>query len=284
MSQKTAATDTSWLGHLSVDHQIDLAEAALAYHQHGWHPVLLWSAQPDGSCSCSEGAHCRRAGKHPLESEWQRPKTEEELRRKLTKHRSFGLGVLTGYGFWVLDVDGAEGFATLLSLEKEHGKLPPTLTVGTGSGGLHLYFLQPEGCDLPNKTRFAPGIDTRALGGLVVVPPRATRRARSNGFSLLAPMAQPPLWLPERVSRRRDGTSAPRPAPRRPAGRPARTRPGGPRERSACRSPASPCSRVPRHPAAQRGRAGRRRRLVGRGARGRARLRPRGHRRRPAAA
>jgi len=68
----------------------------------------------------------------------------------------------------VLDVDDG-GNETLSALETIHGKLPDTVTV-TGSGGRqHYIFKYPQGRCVPNKTKFAPGLDTRSNGGLIVV-------------------------------------------------------------------------------------------------------------------
>lgn len=70
----------------------------------------------------------------------------------------------------VIDVDckdGAPGFESLARLEKELGPLPDTLTVRTKSEGLHLYFVAPS---TGSKNDWAPGIDVKSEGGMVVVP------------------------------------------------------------------------------------------------------------------
>jgi hypothetical protein len=66
----------------------------------------------------------------------------------------------------VLDVDGDEGRETLRALELGHGELPETPVAITGSGGAHYYFTFEEG--LQNAVKFAPGLDVRTEGGLVV--------------------------------------------------------------------------------------------------------------------
>ena len=70
----------------------------------------------------------------------------------------------------MLDVDDG-GNETLSALEAIHGKLKNTVTAVTGSGGRHYIFKYPEGRSIPNKTKFAPGLDTRSTGGLIVVAP-----------------------------------------------------------------------------------------------------------------
>lgn len=68
----------------------------------------------------------------------------------------------------MLDVDDS-GDETLSVLEAAHGKLSDTAV--TGSGGRHYVFRYPKGRSIPNKTKFAPGFDTRSTGGLIVVAP-----------------------------------------------------------------------------------------------------------------
>lgn len=93
----------------------------------------------------------------------------------------------------------ADGRATLATLEREIGALPPTLTSETPSGGEHRWFRAP--C-VPVRNaagriagRDAPGVDVRGDGGYVVAPPstidgrayRWTRRDR--------PTDLPPNWI-----------------------------------------------------------------------------------------
>ncbi len=53
--------------------------------------------------------------------------------------RNIGIPTGEAAGFWVLDVDGEAGEASLLLLEREHGPLPPTREVTTGNGR-HVWF------------------------------------------------------------------------------------------------------------------------------------------------
>jgi hypothetical protein len=76
----------------------------------------------------------------------------------------YNYAVATGNGTLVVDIDaGKNGYASLLNVD-----LPPTLTVKTPGGGLHLYYTGP---DVQNSVdRIAPGIDVRSEGGYVVGP------------------------------------------------------------------------------------------------------------------
>jgi len=69
----------------------------------------------------------------------------------------------------VIDIDPRNGGELSLNrLIAEYGPLPPTPTVRTGSGGFHYWFRFPPGtgCGKPY-----PGIDRKAIGGYVIVPP-----------------------------------------------------------------------------------------------------------------
>ncbi len=85
----------------------------------------------------------------------------------------YGIGVVTGSssGFWVLDIDGDVGRASLAELVKKYGALPRTLACRTGGGGMHLYFTMPPQGVIKSRVAIMPGIDIRGDGGYVVAPP-----------------------------------------------------------------------------------------------------------------
>lgn len=89
----------------------------------------------------------------------------EKIRSWWAFEPRYNVGVATGNGYNVVDVDVRKGgAATLLELD-----LPDaTLTVSTPSGGWHLYLLGP---DVQNSVdRLGPGVDIRSAGGYVVGP------------------------------------------------------------------------------------------------------------------
>lgn len=143
-----------------------LLDAALAYAAKGWrvHPLRL-----DGPA----------AGKAPLWRDWVQTATADPVRllQELAGLEA-NLGIVTGAesGLAVLDLDpkGATAEDLLLELEQLAGAAcPPTAVCVTGSGGLHLYFADPEGRAGRNGSwaRSAGGVDLRAEGGQVVAPP-----------------------------------------------------------------------------------------------------------------
>jgi hypothetical protein len=102
----------------------------------------------------------------------------------------FNIGVATGQGLVVLDIDcknGAKGFESLAVLEAVHGELPETFTVDTPSGGQHAYFATDA--DVRNSaSALADGLDVRGHGGFVVGPGSAIGDqvyvARADGVSI----------------------------------------------------------------------------------------------------
>ncbi len=120
-----------------------------------------------------------------------------------------------GAGFIVLDVDNhacdeglsshdshasgevRTGFASLHMLEDEHSPLPPTLTVTTGSGGRHYFFLLPQGVKVPcSAGRLGLGLDIRGEHGYIVMAPS---RHKSGEYYTLdnwgVDLAEAPTWL-----------------------------------------------------------------------------------------
>lgn len=111
------------------------------------------------------------------------------------------LGIPTGApsGFVVVDLDTKKdknGPATFQGLLDRHGGSPPPFRVRTPSGGQHLYFRHPGGnvyvpCSVEE---LGPGIDVRADGGYVVVPPSRTDEGAYEVIERGQPPDLPP-WL-----------------------------------------------------------------------------------------
>jgi hypothetical protein len=103
----------------------------------------------------------------------------------------------------VLDVDGEAGRETLRELELENGELPEGPIMLTPSGGCHYYFGYEAG--ISNAVRFAPGLDIRTEGGLVIGA--GSRNAKGwydweEMFKLGADGLMPPAmpkWLVEKI-------------------------------------------------------------------------------------
>lgn len=179
----------------------DLLEAAAAYARRGWRVFPVHSII-DGRCSCRR--ECSSPGKHPL--------VRRGLHEATTDRRAIGewwtlwpfanIATATGVpsALAVIDVDGPGGEASLVRLDHLGFQLSSTLTAITGNGR-HLYFTCER--ELPNATRHLPGIegelpgiDLRADGGYVVIPPSTHANGRIYRWvdpeASLAPL---PAWI-----------------------------------------------------------------------------------------
>ena len=123
----------------------------------------------NGKCTCGK-PECASPGKHPAIAGWQQAATCDEaaVKTMFAPYPSANIGIATGRGLIVVDLDGPEGLAALEQWESKYGPLPPTRRVRTGRG-LHLYFQCTEA--LSNSAgRIAPHVDIRGDGGYVVGP------------------------------------------------------------------------------------------------------------------
>lgn len=105
------------------------------------------------------------------------------------------IGVPTGpvSGLLALDLDVKRGVDGIAAFELVRGNriLPRCPVVRTRSSGLHLFFRHPGERAVKNSAgRIGPGIDVRAGGGYVIVPP-------SLGYEVAADGVPPPApgWL-----------------------------------------------------------------------------------------
>ncbi|ADL50609.1 DUF927 domain-containing protein [Clostridium cellulovorans] len=147
----------------------DRGNLAVSYAKKGFKIVMLHGINEAGNCTCGKGVKCNSSGKHPIYSNWGKKATtsEEEIIAEFKKYPKANIGFATGDNYFVLDVDiGHGGYESL----KEYGELKKTLSVRTGSGGSHHYYLMPDGVTVPNRVGVLNGVDIRSNGGLVVAP------------------------------------------------------------------------------------------------------------------
>jgi hypothetical protein len=187
-------------------HLSELGAAAAELAALGF-PVFPLHSPTGGACSCPRGLACGgSAGKHPRIEGWQRQATTDPntLRGWWERWPDANVGIATGGALRlvVVDVDGDAGRAAWSELEAEHGPAP-TLRASTGrpGGGEHRYYrLRPEhdASAIRNKVRFAPGLDIRAEGGLVVAPPSLHASGAAYAWSespSMEAIAALPDWL-----------------------------------------------------------------------------------------
>lgn len=118
-------------------------------------------------------------GNTPAHEGWQDHATADENTAASLWQDPFGapvpynIGVATGRGLTVLDVDvknGQPGFESLDELVTFLGLEDDTYTVKTRSGGLHLYYGETKTPLRNSVGQVRPGLDIRSDGGFVVAP------------------------------------------------------------------------------------------------------------------
>ena len=137
-----------------------MKQHALTYHRGGWAIIPV-----------KEGA------KTPL-IKWadyvSKMPTEADIEKWWTEWPNASIALICGRisGVVVVDVD-----------VKRDGKVPddPTgLISKTGGGGYHYFYNYPEGEEVPNYVNIRPGVDIRANGGYVILPP--STHASGNNY------------------------------------------------------------------------------------------------------
>jgi hypothetical protein len=131
---------------------------------------------------------------------------ERQVRLWWTKHPHANIGGRTGGPLRLLVFDSDPrhgGDASLCDLIQAHGaEWVNTLQVNTGGGGHHFFFNYPEVVELRNTAgKVAPGIDTRAEGGYVVLPPSLHASGRRYRLMNETPTQPAPAWLIEALTR-----------------------------------------------------------------------------------
>lgn len=198
-------------------YQDQFLAAALAYAEGGWSVFPLRPGSKRPAVPTHTASDCDRRDHRCAEGHlgWEERATTNPRRiTKAWRRHPYGIGIACGpAGLLVVDLDTAKndtpaGTDSLARLEHHHGQtLPATWTVGTPTGGRHLYYLQPTDKPLGNTAgRAGPGIDTRGQGGYVVAPPT---RITSGDYWLIDdhPPAELPTWFAHLL------TTPPKPRP-----------------------------------------------------------------------
>ncbi len=142
---------------------LDLKSAALAYAAEGFHvlPLVRNGKKP----ASSHGFYDATVDAKQIEAWW-------------TENPNYNIGILTGRGFIVVDLDVNHGSSTnngleeLKKYEEAHGRFPHTVTCSTPRGGKHLYYSLDD--EQPSVTGVLPGIDILGKDHYVVAPPSIT--------------------------------------------------------------------------------------------------------------
>jgi len=172
-------------------------DAALEYAERGFRVFPLRDSGDDNN------------RKLPQHKGWPEAATidAEAIRRWWYLTSGAGIGVATGDGLLVLDVDnknGKNGDASLAALLSEHGEFPATLSATTPNGGTHYYLRGP---DVSNSVdQLGVGLDVRGHHGYVVAPSPA-RCGVGYTWRNDEEIADAPQWLIDAATARESAAS-----------------------------------------------------------------------------
>ena len=130
---------------------------------------------------------------------------EAQIRTWWSQHPTANIGLATGErsGIIVLDIDPPEGHFSLKELQAKHAPLPDTRRVRTANKGLHYYFQYPQDGEVYKNAvglQGNIGIDVRATGGYVVLPPSKLYGRLSYVWgNPETPIAPLPMWLKDMI-------------------------------------------------------------------------------------
>lgn len=176
----------------------DALAAAHQYVKRGWGVIPIYGIA-NGACMCDLGAACSSAGKHPRgrKKGWRQFQGGADVQAWYDDNPHDNVGTITGpeSGIFAVDVDGPTGIASIVDLTREHGPMPTTRLVRTGSGGLHYVLNHPSHFVIHNSTSYiGKNIDIRGKGGMIVAPPSVSG---TGPYEVLADVdvADAPDWL-----------------------------------------------------------------------------------------
>src|SRR5439155_14246039 len=138
------------------------------------------------------------------------------IRAWWTECPTANIGTPTGGWCDVLDIDPRHGGdEALAALERQHGPLPDTAEVLTGGGGRHIYFKPTPGLR-SSAGQVGAGLDVKAEGGYVLLPPSTHASGRLYLDEILRPLFETPLatmpaWMVALATARTSINGAPAP-------------------------------------------------------------------------
>ncbi|MBX9654744.1 DUF3987 domain-containing protein [bacterium] len=177
----------------------ELIAQAKSYAARGWYVVPVHTVADDGACTCGN-SECSSKGKHPIPNDWPNRATRDAatIDDYWSQAPIANVGIVTGAvsGIFVIDMDGTDGIAGFNKLAEEHGEPPPTYTVISGSGGVHLYYRYPRDRTIGNRQKITGrAIDVRGDGGQVLAPPSLHSSGGRYTLDHDIEPAEAPAWL-----------------------------------------------------------------------------------------
>ncbi len=170
----------------------------------------------EGHCTCTKGADCPSAGKHPRTRGWEEQASSDpdKIHNWWESFPQANWAAKTGIDskLLVVDIDPKNGGdQTWRDLLKSH-KLNDSgmIITTTGSGGTH-YWFKRYGKDIRSRP-FAEGIDIKGEQGLIVIPP--SRHYSGDNYTwqpghdpVNASKKSMPKWLKELIETNMDASA-----------------------------------------------------------------------------
>ena len=178
---------------------------ALLYASLGWQVFPLHAMQGD-ACSCGN-QQCSSPAKHPRTRRGHKDASSDDrqIRTWWKRWPDANVGIATGQGsgLVVIDIDPRHGGTDTWEALKSELEVPETWEVGTGGGGIHAYFLYPDGASISiGAGVLGSGVDHRGDGGYVVAPPSNHASGGDYFWDVNEgePLAELPATLAERLT------------------------------------------------------------------------------------
>jgi len=197
---------------MSLYDSVSISELASEFVKLGF-SVFPCHTLESGSCSCGD-LNCANVAKHPLTDNGVHGASNDPLKVETFFSGDYSIANIaiacgSVSGVWILDVDDPSALA---ALESQHGPLPQTWTVQTGSGGRHLYFRCDErSATFKNAVKFAGSLDIRTDGGYVLAPPSIHKSGKRYRW-IVSPadceIAVAPDWLVALIPKRESVAAA----------------------------------------------------------------------------
>jgi hypothetical protein len=181
------------LSHASAPQVEELATAASSYIERGWSVIPLLGKRPAIATWKVYQSRFPTAGEV---ADWWTPREKPAT----------GIGIITGSLSHLVVVD----CDTIASAQYWSDRFPGSpLTVRTGRGGVHIYYLAPSDHEIGNRAKiFHQPIDLRGNGGYVAAPPSWHPSGKNYQWAardLEGPLPRfDPTWLRESQSQVND--------------------------------------------------------------------------------
>ena len=159
--------------------KLELFEAANVWAKRG---MAVFPLQPRSKIPFPGTRGCKEA-----------TRDEKQIREWWTRTPDANIGIATGNGLFVVDIDGEEAENWYINALGRHGGHPETLTTATARGWHMFYWSKAK---IPNSAGLiAPHVDVRGTGGYVVGAPSIHPDGHVYKLVSKAEIAEAPNWL-----------------------------------------------------------------------------------------